>query len=276
MFKIVTDSAANISPHEARKLGVQVIPQTIVFGTKEYRDGVDLTPDEFYEKMETEFPRSSQINVAAFDEVFAKARQEGQNLFVILLSSVLSGTYDSAVAAKQDGNYENVYVYDSKGASVMEKLLVVEALRNADKTGEEIAASLDGIRARMRLYAAVDTLEYLHKGGRLKKGVALVGKIIDLKPVITISPAGKVELYGKAMGYRRAIRTIRQAVLSDKIDENYPVYYIYSKTKARCEELAAALHPDRPEYTENANNLCSVIGVHIGPGGAGLCYVAKE
>lgn len=277
MYKIVTDSAANISPEEAASLGVTVMPLSIIFGNREYRDGENLTSAEFYEMLESdpEHPHSSQINIAAFETVFAAAKEKGESLFVITLSSALSGTYASAVAAKKNGNYDNVYVYDSLGATVMEKMLVVTALRHADKTGEEIAAVLDGVRARMRIYAVVDTLEYLHRGGRLKKGAAFVGKIIDLKPIITVSDGGSVVLGGKAIGTKRAIRTIRQTVLADTIDTDYPVYYLYSKTKEKCAALAEAIHPDHPEYAENACNLCSVIGVHIGPGAAGICYIRK-
>ena len=277
MYKIVTDSAANIAPEEAASLGVTVLPLSIIFGNREYRDGEDLTPAAFYEMLESdsEHPHSSQINIAAFETVFAAAKEKGESLFVITLSSALSGTYASAVSAKKNGNYDNVYVYDSLGASVMEKMLVITALRLADKTGEEIAAALDYVRARMRIYAVVDTLEYLHRGGRLKKGAAFVGKIIDLKPIITVSDGGSVVLSGKAIGTKRAIRAIRQAVLADTIDTDYPVYYLYSKTKEKCAALAEAIHPGRPEYTENASNLCSVIGVHIGPGAAGICYIRK-
>ena len=277
MYKIVTDSAANIAPEEAASLGVTVLPLSIIFGNREYRDGENLTPAAFYEMLESdsEHPHSSQINIAAFEAVFAAAKEKGESLFVITLSSALSGTYASAVSAKKNGNYDNVYVYDSLGASVMEKMLVIAALRLADKTGEEIAAALDYVRARMRIYAVVDTLEYLHRGGRLKKGAAFVGKIIDLKPIITVSDGGSVVLSGKAIGTKRAIRAIRQAVLADTIDTDYPVYYLYSKTKEKCAALAEAIHPGRPEYTENASNLCSVIGVHIGPGAAGICYIRK-
>lgn len=277
MYKIVTDSAANIAPEEAASLGVTVLPLSIIFGNREYRDGENLTPAAFYEMLESdsEHPHSSQINIAAFEAVFAAAKEKGESLFVITLSSALSGTYASAVSAKKNGNYDNVYVYDSLGASVMEKMLVITALRLADKTGEEIAAALDCVRARMRIYAVVDTLEYLHRGGRLKKGAAFVGKIIDLKPIITVSDGGSVVLSGKAIGTKRAIRAIRQAVLADKIDADYPVFYLYSKTKEKCTALAEAIHPDHPEYAENASNLCSVIGVHIGPGAAGICYIRK-
>lgn len=277
MYKIVTDSAANIAPEEAAALGVTVLPLSIIFGNREYRDGEDLTPAAFYEMLENDphHPHSSQINIAAFEAVFAAAKEKGESLFVITLSSALSGTYASAVSAKKNGNYDNVYVYDSLGASVMEKMLVIAALRLTDKTGEEIAAALDGVRARMRIYAVVDTLEYLHRGGRLKKGAAFVGKIIDLKPIITVSDGGSVVLSGKAIGTKRAIRAIRQAVLADKIDADYPVFYLYSKTKEKCTALAEVIHPDHPEYAENASNLCSVIGVHIGPGAAGICYIRK-
>ena len=96
-----------------------------------------------------------------------------------------------------------------------------------------------------------------------------------MKPIITVSDGGSVVLSGKAIGTKRAIRAIRQAVLADKIDADYPVFYLYSKTKEKCTALAEAIHPDHPEYTENASNLCSVIGVHIGPGAAGICYIRK-
>lgn len=278
MFKIVTDSAANFTQEEATNLGITVLPLSIIFGTREYRDGVDISYDEFYHLLETspDHPQTSQINPSAFETLFAQAKEKNESLFVITLSSALSGTYNSALIAKENGKYDNVCIYDSLGATVMEKMLVLTALQNADKSEKDLISLLNDVRARMKLYAVVDTLEYLHKGGRLRKSVAFVGKIIDLKPVITVSEKGSVEMCGKAIGSKRAIRTIRQLVLEDTIDPAYPVFYIYSKTKDKCQNLAESIHPDHAEYIKNASNLCSVIGVHIGPGAAGICYIAKK
>ncbi len=274
MLKIVTDSAANITAEEANELGVKVLSLSIIFGDKEYRDGVDITTEEFYDRLVNGdvHPHTSQINISDFEELFAQAKADGDELFVILLSSALSGTVSCARIAKENVGYDGVYIYDSLGATVMEKLLVYAAVKNADKSAEEVAAILDDVRSRTVLYAAVDTLDYLYKGGRLKKSAAMLGKLFNIKPLITVSDKGTVELCGKTIGLKAAIKHIIKKTADTVPDPEFPVCYLYSADMEKAAALSEAVFGETKSETVN---LCAVIGVHIGPGACGVCYIKQ-
>lgn len=276
MLKIVTDSAANLTAEQAKEAGVEVLPYPVIFGNETLLDGVTLTVDGFYERLVTDpdHPHTSQINVSEFEEAFSRP-ENACPLFVILLSSALSGTADCARLAARNLGREDIYVYDSLGATVMEKMLVREAIKRRDLPAEELAAVLDDIRSRMELYAIVDTLDYLYKGGRLKKSVATLGKIFRIKPVVTVTHEGKVELCGKAVGTALAIKNVAKRI-SD-VDENFPVEYLYSADDSLCRRLFnETAERIGGAKTEFAANLCPVIGVHIGPGAAGICFIRKK
>ena len=189
----------------------------------------------------------------------------------------MSGTTSAARIAKEEVGYDGIYIYDTLNTTFMLKALVLEAARHADEPIEDVLAHLDDVRSRQELYAIVDTLEYLYKGGRMKRGTAAIGTLFHIKPVITVSERGTVELAGKAIGTRGAIRQISKTVRAEDIDEDLPFYYIYSATDEKCRELASAIHGERAgELLRSAENICPVIGAHIGPAAAGICFVRKK
>lgn len=278
MIRIITDSSANLSAEEAKEKDITVLPFPVIFGSRTYLDGKDLSTTEFYEKLATDpdHPHTSQINVAEFEELFSTL-DKGEETLVILLSSALSGTVDNARKAKENLGCDNVHIYDSLGATIMIKTLVYAAYENRDKSAAEVTALLDDIRSRMELYAIVDTLDYLQKGGRLKKGVATLGKIFRIKPIVTVSREGTVELCDKAIGAALALKKVAKRVAASSVDPDYPVCYLYSAENSLCRRLTDAISPDNAEEAlDEAVNLCPVIGVHIGPGAAGVCFVRKK
>lgn len=278
MLKIVTDSAANLTAEEAKDMGIDVLPFPVIFGDKTYLDGKDLSVDEFYGKLVSDpsHPHTSQLNVAEFEELFSSVSPD-EELLIILLSSALSGTVNSAKLAKENLGLENIYIYDSLGATVMEKMLVLAAYKNRDKSAKEVIALLDDLRSRMELYAIVDTLDYLYKGGRLKKSTATIGKLLRIKPIVTVSHDGKVELCGKAVGSALAIKNVAKRVETAGADPEYPVMYLYSADDALCRRMIKAVTPETFDNDiARASNLCPVIGVHIGPGAAGVCFIRKK
>lgn len=278
MLRIITDSSSNITPREAEALGVEVIPLIVTFGSREFRDGVDIDAERFYEMLasEKEYPRTSQINVDTFEEIFLAAKANNDTLLIILISSSLSGTYGAAVKAKENVGYDGVYVYDSLATTVMLKTLVMEAVKNCDRSAEEIVGKLDKLRARCELYAIVDTLEYLHKGGRLKRSAAMLGTLFNVKPIVAVAKSGTVDLVGKTVGTRSAIKNIAKKVCENDIDGNYPVYYVYSGEKEKCVKLIDAITPHGDGFADDATVICPVIGAHVGPGAAGICFVRKK
>ncbi len=278
MLKIITDSAANLSAEEAKEIGAEVLPYPVIFGNETLLDGADISVEGFYERLASDpnHPHTSQINVAEFEEVFSRP-ENSCPLFVVLLSSALSGTADCARLAAKNLGRDDIYVYDSLGATIMEKTLVYAAAARRDMAAEELAAALDDIRSRMELYAIVDTLEYLYKGGRLKKSTATLGKILRIKPILTVSREGKVEMCGKAIGTTLAVRNVAKRV--ENADPEFPVSFLYSASDTLCRKLVAET-AKTGACTENAINeavnLCPVIGVHVGPGAAGVCFVRKK
>lgn len=279
MVRIVTDSSSNITPEEAEELGVTVIPLTVIFGSDELRDGVDITAEAFYDRLarDKNHPHTSQINTAQFEEIFRDAQAKGEKLILLPISAALYGTHAAAVKAKENVGYDGIYVYDTRTTTVMLKMLVLEARRLADREPEEIIAALDDLRSRTELYAMVDTLEYLWKGGRMARGTAMLGGLFRVKPIITIKSDGSLDVVAKAIGTSSAIKNLRKFVNPETIDPDVPVYYIYTVNKDNCERLINEVHPDRhDEYLSDATNICPVIGVHIGPGAVGICFARKK
>ena len=274
MLRIVTDSSAEISQKQAAELGIEVLPLTIIFGTEQFRDGIDMMPEEFYKRLvsSSEFPHTAQLGYEELTSLFKDAKEKGDEVLIMPISSALSGTYGWTVRAARDVGYEKVHVYDGKCTTFMLEMLVKEAVKLRERPVEEVISALDDLRSRMRLYAALDTLEYLKRGGRISKAAAMVGGMLKIKPVITVTEDGKIGLIHKSIGMNSALRYISELYLSDKKDANYAVRTIYCMDDSNCLKLRGLVGetPLPPE------NICPIIGTHIGPSAAGIVYVVEK
>ncbi len=281
--RIITDSTADFSAQEARALGVSVVPLNVNFGPDEvYRDGVDLDPQEFYTRLAAaeKLPTTSQPSPELFLSIFEEAKEAGDEVVAVLLSGPLSGTVQSAGLARGLCGYEeHIFVVDSLTATLGLKLLVQRALalRDEGRTGAEIAAQLDEEKHRIRLYAVVDTLKYLQKGGRLSAAVAVAGTLLGIKPVITIQD-GKVGVAGKARGLPGAYVTIFKLITGEEggIDILKPYLLGYTGHRRTVEPfyryITETLHLPEPPVSP----IGTVIGTHAGPGACGIAYFAAE
>lgn len=271
MLKIITDSSSNITQDEAEKLGITLLPLTISFGSEEFRDGVDIETHQFYEKLlaSKEFPHTSQLTETQVEEAVKTALKTHDGVLIIAIASALSGSYERCAAVAK--KYDNVVAYDSKCTTVMQKMLVMEALKHTDKSAAEVVKILDELRPKIKLFAALDTLEYLEKGGRLSKTSAFLGSLLNIKPVITINAEGKIELVAKQLGINKSISYIASKTDAGKIDRTRPVYLIYTMDDKNARALIEKLGT---ECSETAN-VCPVIGTHIGPCAAGFVYAEK-
>ena len=274
MLRIVTDSSAEISQKQAAELGIEVLPLTIIFGTEQFRDGIDMMPEEFYKRLvsSSEFPHTAQLGYEELTSLFKDAKEKGDEVLIMPISSALSGTFEWTVRAARDVGYEKVHVYDGKCTTFMLEMLVKEAVKLRERPVEEVISALDDLRSRMRLYAALDTLEYLKRGGRISKAAAMVGGMLKIKPVITVTEDGKIGLIHKSIGMNAALRYISELYLSDKKDANYAVRTIYCMDDSNCLKLRGLVGetPLPPE------NICPIIGTHIGPSAAGIVYVVEK
>lgn len=271
MVAIITDSSSNFSQEEAKALNVSLMPLTIIFGMEEFRDGVDIDCEEFYKKLTTgsDFPHTAQLSEAQIDEAVQDALKQCDEVLILPIAAALSGSYDRCVHIAN--KYNGVYVYETSCTIVMLKMLVLEAVANRTKSAEEIIKILDNLRPKIKLWAALDTLEYLGRGGRISKTVAKIGSVLKVKPVVTLNSKGEVELVSKQFGMGKALNFIADKVDAKKIDFSKPVYLIYTMNDANSQILADKIGA---KYSEKCN-ICPVIGTHIGPDGAGFVYIEK-
>ena len=281
MVQIITDSAADLQPQEYEQLGVTCIPLRVAFGDDEYQENVDLGKDRFYELLtgSGEFPKTSQASPAVLEALFERAKDQGDEAVYITLSSSLSGTYQTACMVREDVDYEGNFVFDGKNATGGQRLLVEYACRLRDEgmNAAQIIAGLESIRDRIELYACVNTLEYLHKGGRISHAVYTLGNLAQIKPIISVDVEGKVALPAKAMGMRKGMDLLCKRLTGRKPDGNHPVYVMYTDDRSVARTLAARMEaqglgsvPD-----ERIIQVGAAIGAHIGPGACGIVYVGE-
>ncbi len=274
---IITDSSSDISQEEGLNEQIKLIPLAINFGEEQYREGVDITNEEFYKKLTTGkvLSKTSQPSTGEFLDIFEAVKRENKAAVVILISSKLSGSYENAKIAKEMCGYEHIYIVDSLTTIAALKLLVKEACKKREEmAAKELAAHLDALKTRIRILGIVDTLEYLYKGGRLKKGSAIIGGLLNIKPVITVEE-GLVVVMHKPKGFKSAVKYVANYFDEYPVDEDYPVYYQYSMIKDKGEILKAACTQKGIRDGE-MSSIGAAVGTHIGPGASAVIYVMKE
>ena len=281
MIRIITDSAADLSPAEYEALRITCIPLTVMFGDAEYRENVNLTKDQFYELLlaSEHPPKTSQSSPQVLMELFEEAHAAGDSAIYITLSSALSGTYQNAVMTKNLLGYEDCYVVDSLNATGGQRLIVQYAakLRDEGKSVAEIIAGIEDIRSRITLFACIDTLEYLYKGGRISQTVYKLGTLANIKPIITVEEDGSVGIPAKTMGMRKGIDHQCKQVAAKPVDPAHPFYVMYTNQSAVAGLLAKKLETIGITVDEaHTIQVGAAIGSHIGPDACGLVYVAAK
>lgn len=278
--RFIIDSASDLLPQECSRLGVTHLPMTVVFDGREYRDAVELSHEEFYEKLiETDqLPTTCQIPPADFADAMAKVVDAGDDAVVITLSSKLSGTYQSACIAASDYP-DRVFVVDSLSVSLGERILLQRglALKEQGLSAGQIARSLDEEKQKLRLMALLDTLEYLKKGGRISAATALAGSLLAIKPVIAVEE-GAVTMVGKARGSKQGNNLLRQLADRCGIDFSKPFCLAYSglsdallnKYIADSSELLSGHEAQIQVATVGAT-----IGTHVGSGAIAVAFFEK-
>jgi len=277
-IKILTDSTSDILPQEAAQRGLALVPLRVAFGEELFRDNVDITHSEFYAKLAQAeaLPTTSQPTPDDFLPFFEAARDNGDQLICILLSGGLSGTVQSATIAKDIADYDDIYVVDSCQAVIGLRLLVDLAclLRDEGKSAAEIVAELESARQRVRLYAMVDTLEYLHKGGRLSSASAVAGTLLKVKPLISLNST--LSVVGKAMGIKAALKQLMGYLGEElKNDPRLPLYLGYTCTEGNCQQFQALVAETYPGLATEIHSVGAVIGAHVGPGATTFAYLEQ-
>ena len=276
--RIIADSTADLLPEFKKR--VHTVPLTVCFGEQEYIDGVTIDHKTFYEKLTTSnvLPTTSQATPDAFMKEFQKAKDANESAVVITISSKLSGTYQSANIAAED--FENIYVVDSGTGAIGSGILTELALQLVDEglNAKEIAAKLEEEKEKIVIIALVDTLEYLQKGGRVSKTVALAGTMLNIKPVLSVID-GEISMLGKARGTKIGNKMLIQEIeKAGGMDLNKPVLYGY--TGISDEMMAKFIEDSRCLWETALDNvrfttIGSVIGTHAGPGAVAAAFFKK-
>lgn len=279
MIKILVDSASDYIVSELEGQNIDLVPIVITIDGVDYIEGKNISRDGFYKKIteQKKFAKTSLVSPQTFIDYFEKIKEANDEVIYISLSSVLSGTYNSAVLAKKEVGYDKIYLVDSLSASYAVKVLVDEALKliAEKKPAEYICQALEALKKRIVIYAALDTLEFLKRGGRINTAEAFLGELVNLKPIITIDNTGKIAVASKALGKTRSMANIIKLITKHNLDSNYESYILYSYGNINVNAFEEKLN--KADYHPKTRlQIGPVIGAHIGPEAFGVVMVVKE
>lgn len=278
MIKILVDTSSDYTVEEIQAQGMELVPLHITMNGKDYRDAYDLSKDEFFEMQKEceEFPKTSQPTPQDFVEIFEKAKEAGDELICILLSTSLSGTFQSAALAKNIVEYDKIHLVDSLTATHMIRILAdhAEKLAKEGKSAQEIVEALENLKGRVKVLFSVDTLEYLYKGGRLSKAAAALGEMARIKPLLTVTPEGEVGVVGKCMGRNKAISSLTKMLTEREIDPEFPMYSAYTYGTENVEAFEKRLE-ETGFHIVKRQQVGATIAAHLGAGVCGVFFVEK-
>ena len=284
--RIITDSGSEYqsSDHPA----LEVLPLTVAFGDDVFHEGEDLSHERFYELLaeRSEHPTSGQVTPFVFGEAIGRALEEGDDVVVITMSSVLSGTYQSACIAAEGARGKGtgtVRVVDSLNMTLGERIVVQYALQllDAGATADEIADALEANVGRVHIFGLIDTLEYLKRGGRISAAAGTVGELLSIKPVITVTD-GAVVILGKARGAKGGRTLLHREIANvGGVDFAMPGALGYSgasdaKLRKYLDEYRDLWEGAISEEELPISQVGAAIGCHVGPGGIAVAFYGKE
>ena len=275
--RVITDSTADLPPEMAAELGIEVVPLNVHFGTDTFRDGIDLSADEFYERLvaSPRPPTTSQPSVGAFLEVYQKALEGADGIVSVHISAKVSGTWNSSVQAREQlADPSQVEVVDTGQASMGLGWVAVAAAKAAQAGAslEEAAGVARSAAEQVRVLFLVDTLEYLQKGGRIGKAQAMFGSVLSIKPLLTIQegevhPLERVRTRGK--GVARLVQLVQEAAPLQSMA------VLYTTTEDEARALAERLAPCVPSGEVIVGRLGTVVGTYAGPGLLGVGWAPQ-
>lgn len=271
-IKIFVDSGSSIKQEEKDKYNVEIIPLKILLNNKEYLDGIDLSMDVFYDALinKKQFPKTSLPNLADVENKINECTNNGDDVIILTISSGISGTYNAMRMLFEDNN--KVKVIDSKTAVGGMKIIVKEINKYIDKPIDFIVEKINELIPKIRVYAVPETLDYLHKGGRLSKVGYIAGTILNLKPVIELRNTVTVD--SKQIGLVRAMRYLIGKL--EECDTNYSIVPSFTYNSENLDKLIAKVDEKFQNAMIDKDNLDPAIAAHWGPNAFGFIFVCKD
>lgn len=276
---IVTDSTACLSEDQVAAYKITVLPLVVIWGDEILRDNIDITPDEFYKRLSTAkiMPSTSQATIQAFADAFEKLDAQGYEILTIVVSSPLSGTLDSAIQAKKMFPDAKITLFDSQVISLPLAYMALAAARAAKRGAsmERCLEIVNAVRDHTQIFFAVDTLEFLHRGGRIGGASRFLGTALKLKPILTLVE-GKIEALEKVRTSRKAHDRLIE-LLKINTEGYKKVNMIGVMSAAAAESASNLLNTIKKEFTPDEifmADISPVVGTHTGPGTVGVTFVA--
>lgn len=275
---IITDSTAYIPKDILANLNITVAPQVLIWGNETLRDGVDIQPEAFYNRLQksTVMPTTSQVTIGQFKDMFSNLLDEGKQVLALLISTKLSGTIDSAVQAKDMLPGTPIEIVDSKTTAMALGFQVLTVARAAESGASlaECKALAEKSTEHVGVVFAVDTLEFLHRGGRIGGGQRFLGTVLNMKPILEVT-GGRVEGIERVRTRSKSLSRLVE-IIEERIGGRKPVRL--ATLHANSPEDARALLDMANSRLNAVENIISevspVVGTHAGPGTVGLAFMA--
>ena len=275
---IIIDSTAYVPQELTEQYSIRVVPQVLIFGDKTYEDGVDIQPSEFYNKLQTESvnPSTSQVTPASFNKIFSKLAPQGYDILCVLISDKLSGTIDSAIQARENFPDTEIEIVNSYSIAMALGFQALSAARAAAE-GADLATCksiAEKAREHTGVVFAVDTLEFLHRGGRIGGGSRFLGTALKIKPILEIRE-GRVEGLEQIRTRKKSLARLVELV-EERTKGQTPIRLATlhanapEEAQALLAEASGRLNPIETVFSE----VSPVVGTHAGPGVVGLAYMA--
>ena len=281
MIRFITDSTCEAPPEFLAHPSVSVVPMSVVFGQRALRDGVDITREQFWELLPKSevLPTTSQATPGDFTGLFRDFAAAGDEVITLVISRKLSGTYDSAVIAKETVPGVAVDIINSDSTSVGLGLMLGEGLAMAadGASRAEIVEKLNSMRERVHVLFTLDTLEYLQRGGRIGRAQSMVGTLLNLKPILALSE-GEVVPVGRVRNKRKAIDRMLE-LLAERVSARGPHVHLavtHGNSRAGGEKVAGSLTELFSSQQVFISDLGPVLGTHLGPGTIGASVYAAD
>ena len=274
MIRVLVDSSSSIKQEEKEKYNVEIIPLRYILKDQEYEDGFGLSIEEFYDILmkDKEFPKTSLPFLEPVQEKVNAYTEAGDDVFIITLSSKISGTY-SAIKTMFAEN-KKVWVIDSKCAVGGIRLIVKEINKFRNESPEFILEKINKLIPRIRILAIPETLDYLLRGGRLSRKDWIIGSILSIKPILTFVQGG-LKVFAKKFGIKSAMKSLADEV-DKRVDENYPIIPSYTYNKKNLIDVINMTSEKCKKLMKDFDNLDPVLGCHWGPNAFGFVFIEKQ
>jgi DegV family protein with EDD domain len=275
MVRIVTDSTADIPDNMASELGITVVPSYVVFGSETYRDGIELTKQEFYEKLSTArlLPKTATPPPAAYEEAYRQLSGLTKEIVSIHLAANLSGLYNAAAVAARNVPEARIVVIDSEQVTMGYGWMAVAAAEAAQQgeSLEQIVALVEGMKGRAHVLAVLDTLDFVYRGGRVGWVAALIGALMRIKPIVEVRQ-GEVRLLERARTQGRALSQLLDLVQVLAPLERAMV--LHANAPDLADRMADRLENLFPDWSRSIAQAGVTIASHTGPGAVGIACIA--